>query len=265
MKHVFVLLVGILFMANIGIFAQNLSTFIPETDNKYGLLLPMKATASMQFLVRVKNNDTVSYTVSINKSVMFPLENWVNIQGNSQSAAPGDTVSFLLTLTVPPDTDERNFLLPIGLLATRDGNTQSVSGKVITIIVDNSQPSMVSNDIDYTTSKTIRVLVDGSDDISSFYTGFNPTSGYNGIRYFTIVLKKPDSTVQESKTLDMKKDARAHEFLNLSPNTQYTCTVTATDLAGNAITSDPEIARTKPGAPTNFVASSISYCGITLT
>ena len=57
-------------MANMGISAQNLTTIIPVTDNKHDLLLPMKATASMQFLVRVKNNDTVSYTVSINKSLL---------------------------------------------------------------------------------------------------------------------------------------------------------------------------------------------------
>ena len=93
-------------MANMGISAQNLTTIIPVTDNKHDLLLPMKATASMQFLVRVKNNDTVSYTVSINKSIMFPLDNWVNIPGNSQSAVPGDTISFLLTLTVPSGTNE---------------------------------------------------------------------------------------------------------------------------------------------------------------
>jgi hypothetical protein len=53
-----------------GISAQNLSTFIPVKDNKYDLLLPMKATGSMQFQVKVKNNDTVSYTVSINKSLL---------------------------------------------------------------------------------------------------------------------------------------------------------------------------------------------------
>jgi len=265
MKHVSVLLLGIVVMASMGISAQNLSTFIPVTDNKYDLLLPMKATGSMQFQVKVKNNDTVAYTVSIDKPGMLPFNTWVNIPVNSQSAAPGDTVTFLLTLTVPSGTEEGHYLLVINLLATRNGNTQSVTGKTITIIVDNSQPSMVSNDIDYTTSKTVRVLVDGIDEISSFYTGFNPTSGYYGIRYFTIVLKKPDNTVQESKTLDMTKDVRAHEFLNLNPNTQYTCTITATDLAGNANTSNPEIAKTKPGAPTNFVASSISYCAIRLT
>jgi len=71
---------------------------------------------------------------------MFPFDSWVAIDYNSQSIAPQETKSYLLTLTIPPDQADNDYLLPINLTANLSGVQHPVSGKLMTIIVDNSQP-----------------------------------------------------------------------------------------------------------------------------
>lgn len=135
----------------------------------------------------------------------------------------------------------------------------------MTVLVDNSPPDLATLSLDYTSSNTIRVMYDGWDARSSFYTSASAASGYNGIKNFTLTLKNQAGTTVANPTLDATVYPRVHVFSSLSPNTNYSITVTAIDLVGNSRSSNPETAKTKPGAPTNFIASTTSYCSVTLT
>lgn len=248
---------------------QNLTTTVTGAKVTGNLIYPLKATGSLQFTVKVKNNETApngnTYSVSIDKPGMFPFDSWVAIDYNSQSIAPQETKSYLLTLTIPPDQADNDYLLPINLTANLSGVQHPVSGKLMTIIVDNSQPDFSVINLDYSTSNTIRVTFDGYDARSSFYTTVSPAAGYNGIKNFTLTLKNESGTTIANPTLNATLFPRAYLFTTIEPFTTYNASATAIDLAGNTRISSPINIKTKPGAPTNFVASSISYCAITLT
>lgn len=245
--------------------AQDFTITCPATDTKNNLISPMKATGSNQFQVKVKNNDTLAYTVSVDKAGMLPLDTWVTIDINSQTLAAKGSITFLLTLTIPAGTLDGDYPLKINFFATLNNNTQTVLGKSLTVIVDNSPPDLAIVTLDYTTSSTIRVGFDGWDARSSEYTSVNVSSGYNGIKNFTVALKNPNGTVKESKTIDPVLALRAYVFAAVQPYTTYSCTVTATDLAGNSKISTPLSATTKPGAPSNLKVSSSSYCRISIS
>ena len=250
-------------------FAQNFTVTSP-TDGFHDYLPPLKALGSYQFQITVKNNDTINYTVSIDKGYMIPLDTWVAIANNSQPLIAKATVTFLLTLTIPAGTQESDLTLVIKLNAKDpNNNNHTVNGKNLKLIVDNSPPETIKETLDYTTSSTISVTFDGYDGRSSEYSNFNygvTGSGYQGIKSFTLVLKNPVGTVIETKPFDATTQlTKAYVFAtSVSPYTTYTSTVQAVDMAGNSGTSTPISAKTKPGAPTSFVASSTSYCRVTL-
>lgn len=231
---------------------------------------PLKALASYQFQISVKNNDDINYTVSIDKGAMLPIDSWVTIQNNSQSLIAKGTITFLLTLAIPAGTQALDYTLVIMLNAKDNINvTHSVIGKYLKLIIDNSSPEIITENIDYTTSSTIRVTFDGYDGRSSEYSNFNygvPGSGYQGIKSFTLVLKSPAGSVIETKSFDATTQlTRAYVFTSsVLPNTIYTATVQAVDMAGNSGTSTPKEAKTKVGIPTNFIVASSSYCRLTL-
>jgi hypothetical protein len=144
-----------------------------------------------------------------------------------------------------------------------------VTGKYLKLIVDNSAPEIITETLAYTTSSTIRVSFDGYDGRSSEYSNFNygvTGAGYQGIKSFKLELKDGGGNVKETKSFDATTQlVKAWVFTTgVSPNTTYTTTVQALDMAGNSGTSTPLSAKTKPGAPTNFIASSTSYCRVTL-
>ena len=118
-------------------FAQNFTVTSP-TDGFHDYLPPLKALGSYQFQITVKNNDTINYTVSIDKGYMIPLDTWVAIANNSQPLIAKATVTFLLTLTIPAGTQESDLTLVIKLNAKDpNNNNHTVNGKNLKLIVDN--------------------------------------------------------------------------------------------------------------------------------
>jgi hypothetical protein len=248
---------------------QSFTTTVTGAKIAGDLIYPLKATGSLQFTVTVKNDETLpngnTYSVSIDKPGMLPLDSWIAIDVNSQSIAPQETKNYVLTLTIPAGQIDNNYSLPINLIATLSGVSHSVLGKTMTVIVDNSQPNYSQINFDNSTSNTIRVAFDGYDARSSFYTSANTASGYNGIKNFTLTLKNQAGTIVANPTVDAKAIPRAYSFPTLAPFTTYNASATAIDLAGNSKTSDVINVTTKPGAPTNLKVSSSSYCRISIS
>lgn len=153
MKKTIILSITMLFLIFQHGITQNLTTTVTGAKVTGNLIYPLKATGSLQFTVKVKNNETApngnTYSVSIDKPGMFPFDSWVAIDYNSQSIAPQETKSYLLTLTIPPDQADNDYLLPINLTANLSGVQHPVSGKLMTIIVDNSQPDFSVINLDY--------------------------------------------------------------------------------------------------------------------
>jgi hypothetical protein len=271
MNKISYLLLVILLMADYMVNAQSFALTISATDNKHDMLCPLKSSAVYQFTVSVKNTDTLTYTVSLDKPSMLPFDTWVAVDNNNgRSLAPGSSTSFVLTLTVPANAQEGSYNLLINIKALRNGTYWNVFGRTLNLTIDNSYPSQITSSIDYTTTSTIRVLYDGYDYWSSFYSNFNLSRtdcGYQGLRNFTLILKDGSGTTKESKTVDA---TQTREYLfstnaSLTGNTTYYYSVQATDMAGNSNTSSPITAKTKPGKPTNFRIESSSYCRLTLT
>jgi hypothetical protein len=271
MKHVSISLMIMLLMISYVSNAQTFETTISATDNKHDMISPMKSTATFQFSVSVTNKSDETYVVSIDKPGMLPLDSWVTIDNNTgRSLTKNSQTTFLITITIPTNTQEGDYLLLVNYKAVLGSTSYSVAGKTLTVIVDNSGPNVINLSVDYTTSSTVRVFYDGIDARSSEYSNFNlgrTDCGYNGIKNFTVVLKDGSGATKESKTLDATQ-TRAYLFstnASLSPNTQYYYSVQATDMAGNSNTSAAISAKTKVGKPTNFRISSSSYCRLTLT
>lgn len=271
MKKFYFFVVTVIFLMVSAKSVAQIFTVTSPTDGFHDYLPPLKSLGSYQFQITVKNNDTISYTVSIDKGAMMPLDSWVTIQNNSIPVNKNGTIIFLLTITIPASIPENDFPLPIQFIAKDPGGTNhTVTGKNLKLVVDNSAPEIITENIDYATSSTVRVTFDGYDGHSSEYSNFNygiPGSGYQGIKSFRLELKDGGGTVKETKSFDATTQlVKAWVFTTgVSPNTTYTTTVQATDMAGNSGTSTPKSVKTKPGAPTHFIASSISYCRVTLS
>lgn len=81
--------------------AQNFTTTVTGAKISGNLIYPLKATGSLQFTVKVKNNETLpngnTYSVSIDKPGMLPLDSWIAIDVNSQNIAPEETKTYTLT------------------------------------------------------------------------------------------------------------------------------------------------------------------------
>lgn len=256
-------LLGILLLVfNCRISAQNFTTTISSPKIGHDLISPMKGPASLQFTVAVKSNDTVAYTVAIDKAGMLPIDTWISIENNSRVLDPGETESYTLTLTIPSNALEQDIPLTINCLATRNGVTNTVLGKILTVIVDNSQPESSECTLVYSTSSKIRVDYNGYDLRSSEYTALNTTSGYNGIKDFTLVLKNSAGSIVKNQSV-IATVPRTYVFEGLVSNSLYYTTVNATDLAGNSKTSSILSVTTLPGMVTN--ASAVAgYCNLNI-
>jgi hypothetical protein len=66
----FCLILILLCMSN-KIFTQDFTVKSPSTDKYNGLITPLKAGSSIQLQIKMKNNKTVTYTVSINKNSLY--------------------------------------------------------------------------------------------------------------------------------------------------------------------------------------------------
>lgn len=264
MKRIFFLFGLLIFLSSsIFIYAEDFVVTVPASDDYAGFHKPIRADNSYSFYVNVTNTDTVPYIVSINKTNMFEIGSWVSIANNGSTIGPKKKFTFVITINVPSNAPTNNYPLPLHFKAIRLDETEdafSYSGQ--TIIVDNSEPVSPSFSI-IKTSKTLWVnTIRSFDAVSNQYTILNSTASQDGIKSFTVTAKHPNGTVN-SKTFNAI-DGDSHLFTSLTPNTNYTITVKAVDLAGNfSITSENSIM--PPSAPTSVTASNITYCGTTLS
>ena len=204
-------------------------------------------------------------TVYILKSNMGELESWVTVDAESMYLLPSQQSNFLITINVPSNAGDHDYALFLQFKAKPkhsdyvhfDGNTQW-------IIVDNSAPQTPTFTVS-PTSYTVFVNNWSSYDIrSASYTIYNHSSGINGIKSYTIALKKTDNTPVGSPLTKLAADNNYYTFSQLSANTGYKVSVTATDLAGNVTTK--EIATsTPPAPPSSLTFSNITYISATLS
>jgi hypothetical protein len=238
----------------------------PSIGNGY--IKPMKAGSSLQFQINMKNNTTVTYTASINKNAM-PYGEWVQIDNNSQTLAPNQTITFLLTLTVPAGTsDLYTYPFPFYFNAyDSNNNNNPYLWTTLQLIVDNTPPVTPSVLFSSKTSTSVSVTWSSQDERSSTYTLANSSSGEQGIKSYTVTLKNSDGTITIGTPQSYSAPnpfPYATTFPGLTGYTDYKVYVTATDLAGNPSTNTGLSVRTPPAPPTSCTFSS-TYCQITLT
>ncbi|RPH32064.1 MAG: T9SS C-terminal target domain-containing protein [Bacteroidales bacterium] len=246
--------------------AQNFTVTSPSTDPFKKLCKPIKAGGSFQMQIKVKSNINETLTISIDKDLSFSTwADWFTIDVNSYAIVKDQTVVFLLTVNVPANTDENKYYFNPYFNARKGTTNSPFQGGDFNIIVDNTPPQTPSVNISSKTSSSIAINFNSYDDRSVEYTNANAGAGVNGIKSYTLVLKNPDGTPKETKSADAKDISTSYTFSNLAGYTEYTATVTATDVATNSKTSPGLATRTKVSAPTNLTAASISYCSATLT
>jgi len=246
--------------------AQNFTVNVPSTDKYSGYFVPVKPRASFQFQVSVTNNMGMADTISIDKSLvgMGEVQSWVSIDDNKLTAQPsGGKVTFLLTVNVPANAENRNYLLDLNFKAvdTAD-NHYDFSYNQQTIIVDNTPPTRISFHVTSASTKLTFNTFSAWDERSIQYTNVNFDAGKNGIKSFTITLKD-GSNVIDSTSFSAVGIASV-TFNYLSSNKNYTASVKATDMAGNSSTKDT-IATTAPAKPADLSFSNTTYISTTLS
>ncbi len=258
-------LVAMQLMSNINSSAQSDFTVAsPSTDSYGGLIKPMKSGNSIQIQIKMTNNKNITYTASINKNAMFPWDSWVQIDNNSQTLAPNKTITFLLTITPPVGTLDDKYTLFLNFNAyDSNNNNNPYTWSTLKVLVDNTPPVAPTVSVSSRTSSAISIGFSSTDSRSTEYTNANQSSGINGIKSYTLVLKNPDGTTKESKSVNAT-DASTYTFSALNANTTYTTFVTAADLASNSSTSTGLFATTAPAALANLTNTSTNYCNTTL-
>ena len=252
----------LLFLLSNRVLAQDFKVTIASTDICAGYINPLKAGGSIQFQINVKNNRADTCTVSIDKNAMGLTSSWVAIDNNSQVLFPQQSKNFLLTLSIPANTNEGEYAMFLYFNAYDKTNfNHSFNYNTQTVIVDNSIPLIPSFSVSQTSTKVYVSSWSSYDAISNTYTIYNSSSGILGIKSYTVTLKNPDNSVKETKTINATSD-NYYTFQGLSSNTNYKVSVTAADLAGN--TSTKEIAATTAPAPPTISSSAQSFCNITL-
>jgi hypothetical protein len=103
----------LLFLMSAKVWAQDFTVIISSTDDYLGYIQPLKAGGSIQFQINVKNNRKDTCTVSINKITMGIPGPWVTIDNNSQVLFPQQSTNFLLTLSIPANTHEGEYTMPL--------------------------------------------------------------------------------------------------------------------------------------------------------
>ena len=188
---------------------------------------------------------------------------WVSVDKASQAAAPGATVTFNLTIKVPANTAESNYVMWLYFNAIDQSNfNHSFNYNPQTIIVDNSPPVELSFSYDQTSTKIDVYNWSAFDSQSSIYTDEdNNSSGLMGIATYKIAITDTNNAIKD--TISIKAtDYNSHTFTGLTANTNYKVSVTATDLAGNSDMLEKSVT-TAPPAPTLSV-SDTNFRSITL-
>lgn len=266
MKKVYsiVLTTVLLFLLAPKIWAADFTVKISLTDDYGHYIVPLKAGASIPFQINVKNNLTVNCNVGIDKTRMGIPSTWVAIDNNNQTIAPQQSTNFLITLTIPAGTAEAEYPMFLYFNAYDNSNyNHAFTYNTQIITVDNSVPNVPAFSA---SSSSDKIYVSGwssFDSMSNTYTTVNSSSGISGIKSYTVVLKNPDNSVKETKTINATS-YNYYTFLSLASNTNYSVSVTATDLAGNTNT-NAQNAKTPPAQPTGLSFSNTTYAETTLS
>ena len=101
----------LLISASVSIFAQDFSVHVESTYLHGDYIVPLKPGATKTFEVKVKNNRSVSYTVSIRKYAMGNVQDWMSFSTESMAIQPSQTGTFQFTITVPSGTNENVYTL----------------------------------------------------------------------------------------------------------------------------------------------------------
>jgi len=129
------------------------------------------------------------------------------------------------------------------------------SGNEQNIIIDSSTPDAPTFS-HYSTSNSVTVSNWYSwDYMSNTYTTNNNTAGIGGIKSYILNLTK--SGYSKSKTF-AATGGNSYRFNNTLPNTSYTLSVTAVDMAGNTKASTENVS-TAPAKVTGLSFSNIKY------
>ena len=259
MKKRFIYL-GIVFLIlnSYGALGQSFTVIIESTADYANTITPIKPGSSHQLLIVVKNNNTITYSVSIDKSAMGTVESWVSIVNNNQTISPGQTKTFDLTISVPLGTCDCGFSMPLYFNAKdASHNTTPFNYNSQSIIVDNSPPTAPTFSLSQESTSVFVYSWSSNDVQSSLYTVWNTSAGTNGIKEYKIDIKKPDGTIAATKTIP-HNGASSHNFTQLTPNTNYKAVVTAVDLVG-LTKSTEKYAKTTPAKPTNLNFTNITY------
>jgi hypothetical protein len=254
----------LLILSNTIAWADDFTVKIGKTDDFSGYLPPLKAGGSLQFQIEVWNNLNDTCIVSIDQNSFGVLQGWIAIDNNSMKLFPAQLKNFLLTVTVPTGTTEGQYTLPLYFDA-KDSyqNNHLFNYQQQTIIVDNSNPQIPT----FSTTKTSKTIYVYSwtsfDAMSSIYTTVNDTSGILGIKSYSVTIKNPDGSIQDTKSFNAKGSS-SYTFGNLISNRNYKVNVTATDLVGNTNFKEV-VVTTAPAAPANLSFSNTSYLSTTLT
>lgn len=246
------------------IFGQDFTVNVSETDNYGGFITPLKPSAQKTLSISVKNNSVdPKCDVFVDRTAMGEVQSWIS-SSPTKTIDKGETEIFTLTITVPVNAEDRDYILPLYFTATDpSGGRHDFNYLQQTIMVDKSLPPTPIFNVS-TTNNSVNVSAWFSyDERSSFYTILNNNSGVNGIKTFTVVLKNPSGTVHTSKTKNAI-EADSYSFTSLSSSTNYKVNLTATDLAGNSKTSSDVNAITTPNAPTGLSFSNTTFISTTL-
>ena len=248
--------------------AQDFTVISTTTDPYNGLIQPLKAGGSKQLLISLKNNRTDICTVAIDKSQWYSNESWVQVQNNNQSVLPGQTISFILTFIPPMGTpDERyDFTLYFIVKDNNNGDHSFYKTPTLKLIVDNTPPATPVVSVSSPTSTSLTVNFSSTDSRSIEYTNANFGSGILGIKSYTVVLKKTNNDIVESKSFNVNvaNPTSSYRFNSLAGYTDYNAFVTAIDLADNSKTNLGLAAKTPPAKPAGLAFSNTTYIATTL-
>lgn len=103
----------LLISASTGMSAQDFTVVVKSTQDYGDYIVPLKPGATKTFEVKVKNNRSVSYTVSIRKYAMGNVQDWMSFSTESMVIQASQTGTFQFTIKVPSSATENVYTLPL--------------------------------------------------------------------------------------------------------------------------------------------------------
>ncbi len=230
-------------------FCQDFTVKVASTENNNNFILPLKQGTSTTLDVTVTNNRKDTCTVSYVSHWYIP-DSWVKCGNNGLTLKPKQSGNYKLTITIPSgDAYSGTYTLNLDFEATmKNGSKMAFSGNMQTLFVDNTAPIAPTYTVTKSSYNITISSFHSSDAGCGTYTTFNAGTGINGIKEYTISISKGGNTVKS----ETKKatDIDYYKISNLTANTTYKISVTATDLAGNTSKATEKNVLTAPAPPT---------------